>query len=344
MQYSYISALLRQPVYRCPVWMMRQAGRYLPEYRKLRANAGGFMQMCKNPQLACEITLQPLKRFDLDAAILFSDILTVPDALGQNVKFIEGKGPVFSYMIDNELSLANLKLNNFEKNISYVAEAVDLIKSKIDPNIPLIGFCGSPFTLASYMVEGKTSKDHMKIRQTIYTRPNFLKKLLDILSYITVFYLKSQIKAGADSIMIFDTWGGILTKQNYLDFSLKYIKNIIQNIKKYYDTPITVFTKGGGMWLDNIADSGCQAVGLDWQTDITDAKDKVGNKLALQGNLDPSVLYADKKIIQNEVHKIMAKAPNEGYIFNLGHGITPDINPDSVSILVEAVHSYSKNI
>lgn len=342
----YLRALLKQPVEYTPVWMMRQAGRYLPEYRQVRAQAGDFMQLCKNPELACEVTLQPLRRFPLDAAILFSDILTIPDALGLGLYFSQGEGPMFERPIQNHADIKKLSVFDPELELGYVMDAVRHIRKALNGDVPLIGFSGSPWTLATYMIEGGSSKAFTKIKKMMYQDPNILHQLLDLLADCVIVYLNAQIKAGAQSIMIFDTWGGVLSKQCYLDFSLKPMQKIIAGLVKENEgrkVPVTLFTKNGGQWLPEIANSGCDAVGIDWTTELSVARAQIGNKTALQGNMDPSVLYAEPAVIEEEVKRILAEYGNgSGHVFNLGHGIHLDVNPEHASAFINAVHTYSK--
>jgi uroporphyrinogen decarboxylase len=338
----FLRALKRQPVDYTPIWLMRQAGRYLPEYRATRAKAGNFMNLCQNPELACEVTLQPLERFDLDAAILFSDILTIPDAMGLGLYFSEGEGPLFKNPIKNLQDIQKLVIPEPEGELKYVMDAVRLIRRELGGRVPLIGFSGSPWTLATYMVEGGSTKTFSKIKALIYNEPAAAHQLLDILAKSVSAYLNAQIAAGAQAVMIFDTWGGVLTKKDYLDFSLGYMQKIVDTLPKN-DVPVILFTKGGGAWLEEMTLSGCSALGLDWQTGLGDARKRVGNKVALQGNLDPAMLYANPDKIRSEVADLLADfGQGNGHIFNLGHGIHPEINPDHVKALVDAVHELSR--
>lgn len=341
----FLKALKKEPVDRTPVWMMRQAGRYLPEYRETRAKAGGFLDLCKNTDLACEVTMQPLRRYNMDAAILFSDILTIPDALGLGLYFEEGEGPRFSKTIKSDSDLSKLNNFNAKDDLSYVMDAVAAIKSELNSSIPLIGFSGSPWTLATYMVEGGGSKTFSKVKAMMYDSPNLMHDLLSILADAVADYLSSQIRSGADAVQIFDTWGGILGYSEYQTFSLSYMKHIVSKLKSQQDTkdvPVILFTKNGGQWLDVIADSGTDCVGIDWTTDIAVAKSQIGNKVSLQGNMDPAVLYASPKIIRQEVLKILDNYGScPGHIFNLGHGITPGVHPDNVKAFVDAVVELS---
>jgi uroporphyrinogen decarboxylase len=343
-----IRALLKQPVDCTPVWIMRQAGRYLPEYRKVRAKAGDFMALCKTPELACEVTLQPIRRFPLDAAIVFSDILTIPDAMGLGLQFVEGEGPQFAYPVRSESDIAKLAIPDPELELGYVMEAIRLIKKELYQAIPLIGFAGSPWTLATYMVEGGSSKTFAVIKALLYQSPAVLHALLDKLADSVILYLNAQIAAGADVVMIFDTWGGVLTTPHYACFSLEYMKKIVQGLHRQYagrQIPVIVFTKGGGLWLEKIAEIGCDALSLDWTINLSDAKARVGDRVALQGNLDPGALYASPEVLRQEVNHVLQQyGVDSGHVFNLGHGISPDVNPDNVAILVDAVHALSAEL
>ncbi|MEE6030225.1 uroporphyrinogen decarboxylase [Avibacterium paragallinarum] len=342
----YLRALLREPVDMTPVWMMRQAGRYLPEYKATRATAGDFMSLCRNAELACEVTLQPLRRYDLDAAILFSDILTIPDAMGLGLSFGAGEGPKFARPIENKSAVQNLPIPDPEQELQYVMNAVRTIRRELKGEVPLIGFSGSPWTLATYMVEGGSSKAFTKIKKMLYAEPETLHLLLDKLADAVALYLNAQIKAGAQSVMIFDTWGGVLGHREYLEFSLQYMQKIVENLIRQNEgrkVPVTLFTKGGGLWLEAIANTGCDAVGLDWTVDLADAKKRIGHKVALQGNMDPSVLYASPERIEQEVRSILADfGEGSGHVFNLGHGIHQDVPEISPKIFVDAIHQYSQ--
>lgn len=341
----FIKALLRQPIDRTPVWMMRQAGRYLPEYRQVREQAGSFLNLCTNPELACEVTLQPLRRFAFDAAILFSDILTIPDAMGLGLYFTEGEGPKFSKPIKTAADVHNLPIPDPADELRYVTDAVSLIRKSLQGSVPLIGFSGSPWTLATYMVEGGSSKSFQKIKSMMYEQPQLLHIMLDKLAQTVAAYLNAQIEAGAQAVMLFDTWGGMLTSEDYNEFSLYYAKQVRALLKTEVDgqqIPTILFTKGGGLWLETMADAGYDALGLDWQTDIHTARARVGDKVALQGNMDPIALYAKPEVIVDKVKTILHKYGNgSGHVFNLGHGILPDINPEHVKAMVDAVHAYS---
>ncbi|MEM1244131.1 MAG: uroporphyrinogen decarboxylase [Pseudomonadota bacterium] len=340
-----IQALKRQPVDKTPIWIMRQAGRYLPEYKKIRVKAGSFMQLCQTPKLACEVTLQPLRRYDLDAAILFSDILTIPDAMGMGLHFIEGEGPKFNKVLGSVSAINELQIPDVENQLSYVYEAVELIKMQLKQEKPLIGFSGSPFTLACYMIEGGASKQYHKIKSLLYNHPDVLHELLEKLAAAVIAYLNAQIKAGVDVVMLFDSWGGILSTPAYAEFSLQYMKKILSELKpqsNHESVPSIVFTKGGNLWLEQIAEIGCDAIGVDWTIDLSQARNRIGDKVALQGNLDPAILLAKPEVIRQQVKYILQQFGNyPGHIFNLGHGITPDIPPENVAVLVDAVHEFS---
>ncbi len=341
----FLRALQRQPVDVTPVWMMRQAGRYLPEYRATRQRAGDFLSLCKNTPLACEVTLQPLERYPLDAAILFSDILTVPDAMGLGLYFAEGEGPRFRRPVQDAAAVEALEVVNSKQDLSYVMDAVSLIRRELNGRVPLIGFSGSPWTLATYMVEGGSSKDFRRVKTMAYDQPGLMHLLLEKLALSVTDYLNSQIEAGAQVVQIFDTWGGALSAAGYLEFSLAYMKKIIDGLHSEYDgrpVPVIVFTKQGGQWLEAIADSGCSTVGLDWTTDIGQARARVGDRVALQGNMDPTMLYASPQRIRQEVGAILESfGSGPGHIFNLGHGITPEVDPEHAGVFIEAVHELS---
>lgn len=341
----FLRALLKQPVDRTPVWMMRQAGRYLPEYRATRKQAGSFMDLCQNPELACEVTMQPLRRYDFDAAILFSDILTIPDAFGQGLYFEEGEGPRFKKVIRSPADVEALPDVAIKEELAYVYAAVARIRQELAGRVPLLGFSGSPWTLATYMIEGGGSKDFRIAKQFLYNHPEAMHMLLQRLADAVIEYLNAQIEAGAQVVQIFDTWGGILTPSAYQDFSLNYMRKIVQGLIKESDgstVPVILFTKNGGQWLEAIADSGCHGVGLDWTIGIDEARARVGKKVALQGNMDPCILYAEPKVIRAEVKRILeAFGSSSGHVFNLGHGITPGVDPDHVAVFVDAVHEFS---
>jgi uroporphyrinogen decarboxylase len=340
-----IRALLREPVDRTPVWMMRQAGRYLPEYRELRAQAGSFMNLCQNPELACEVTLQPLRRFDLDAAILFSDILTVPDAMGLGLYFEPGEGPRFERPLRDAAAINALRVPDVDTSLRYVTDAITRIRQALAGSVPLIGFAGSPWTLATYMVEGGSSKDFRHIKALAYDQPTLLEQLLSKTATAVTDYLNAQVEAGAQALMIFDTWGGALAHDVYPRFSLAFAEQIIDGLIRERNgqrIPVVFFTKGGAVWLERIADCGADALGVDWTISLTQARARVGNQVSLQGNLDPSILYAEPSVIEREVERVLAEfGHGSGHVFNLGHGVHPQIEPDHVKAMVDAVHRLS---
>jgi uroporphyrinogen decarboxylase len=340
----FIRAIQRKPVERAPVWLMRQAGRYLPEYRLTRQKAGDFLSLCKNKELACEVTLQPLRRFPLDAAILFSDILTIPEAMGLGLAFVEGGGPKFARPIRDKLAIDALSLPDINHDLGYVMDAVRLIRQEMPANLPLIGFAGSPWTLACYMIEGEGSKDFKRTLKLMYDEPEAFHRLLAKLATSVSKYLSEQIISGVNSVMLFDTWGGILSTHNYQSFSLRYMHQIVAELKeKHPEIPVTLFTKGGGQWLSLIANTGCDVIGVDWTVDLSVARNTVGQKVALQGNLDPTVLLTSGACIRREVKQVLASfGKGPGFIFNLGHGITPDVPPENVAIMVDAVREFSE--
>ena len=340
-----LRALLRQPVDATPVWLMRQAGRYLPEYRAARARAGSFMALCQTPDRACEVTLQPLARFPLDAAILFSDILTVPDAMGLGLTFSDGEGPQFARPLRSAADIARLAVPDPEAALRYVMDAVRLIRRELAGRVPLIGFAGSPWTLATYMVEGGSSKDYHRIKGLLYDQPGLLHRLLEVTAQAVTLYLNAQIAAGAQAVMIFDTWGGILTPRAYREFSLRYMAQIVAGLTREAENravPVILFTKGGGAWLEAIAATGCDAVGVDWTVDLGEVRRRIGTQVALQGNLDPAVLYAAPERIREQVAQVLADfGTGPGHVFNLGHGVQPGVDPERVGTLVAAVHELS---
>jgi uroporphyrinogen decarboxylase len=342
---TFIKALLKQPVDYTPVWMMRQAGRYLPEYRQVREQAGSFLNLCTNPELACEVTLQPLRRFDFDAAILFSDILTIPDAMGLGLHFTEGEGPKFHHPLRTAADIEKLPIPDPELELGYVMDAVRLIRKNLAGSVPLIGFSGSPWTLATYMIEGGSSKSFHRVKGLMYEQPKVMHILLDKIAQSVASYLNAQIAAGAQAVMLFDTWGGVLSTEDYAEFSLYYAKQIRSLLNTNVDgqqIPTILFSKGCGQWLEAMTDAGYDALGLDWQTDIADARARVGHQVALQGNMDPIALYAQPEVITEKVKTILHKyGQGSGHVFNLGHGILPDINPEHVKAMVDAVHQYS---
>ena len=343
----YLRALLGQPVDKTPVWVMRQAGRYLPEYREIRAKAGDFMTLCSTPDLACEVTLQPLRRYDLDAAIIFSDILTIPDAMGLGLHFVPGEGPKFKNVIRSAADIAKLGVPDMEDSLRYVMDAIRVTRREINGKVPLIGFSGSPWTLACYMVEGGSSKDFAKVKGMMFDAPEQMHALLVVLAKSVIAYLNAQIAAGAQSIMLFDTWGGALGQSNYQRFSLAYMQQIVAGLTRENDgrvVPVTLFTKGGGQWLEVMADTGVDGVGLDWTTDIGSARQRIGNKVTLQGNMDPCVLYASPDRVEQEVASVLSSfgEGKTGHVFNLGHGIHPTVDPENMTRLVDSVHRLSE--
>lgn len=342
---TLLRALLRQPTDYTPVWLMRQAGRYLPEYRSTRERAGSFMELCQSPALAAEVTLQPLARFPLDAAILFSDILTVPDAMGLGLSFLEGEGPRFATALRQEEQILALQEAPMEK-LRYVFDAVSEIRRSLKDSVPLIGFSGSPFTLACYMVEGGSSDDFRHIKTMLYSRPDLLHRILEVTAASVTRYLNTQIEHGAQAVMIFDTWGGILTTPAYREFSLAYMNRIVAGLQREHEgerVPVILFTKGGGQWLPDMADTGCDALGLDWTVDLARAHSLVGDRVALQGNLDPGILFGSPELVARETRAILdALGPRPGHVFNLGHGISQHTPHDNVRVLVETVHSHSR--
>lgn len=352
---TFLRALRREPTDYTPVWLMRQAGRYLPEYRATRAKAGNFMGLCTNPQAACEVTLQPLERYSLDAAILFSDILTVPDAMGLGLYFAEGEGPKFERPIQNEADVARLQVPDVAETLAYVTDAVSTIRAALGGRVPLIGFSGSPWTLACYMVEGGGSSDFRKVKTMLYKRPDLMHQILTVTTEAVSQYLKAQIQAGAQAVMIFDSWGGALADGAFQKFSLNYVKQIVRSLPYEVDRggfseqiPSIVFTKGGGLWLEELAASGASALGVDWTVNLGQARARVGDRCAIQGNLDPNVLFADPAQIQAEVAKALESfgtpQAGAGHVFNLGHGISQFTNPDHVTAMVDSVHEYSQRM
>ena len=342
---TFLRALMRQPTEYTPVWMIRQAGRYLPEYNQTRARAGDFLSLCKNPDLATEVTLQPLARFPLDAAILFSDILTIPDAMGLGLYFAQGEGPKFERPLREEWEIRALTAPDPYEHLGYVIDAVRQIRHALDNSVPLIGFSGSPFTLACYMVEGEGGTDFSTIKKMLYQRPDLLHHILATNARAVTDYLNAQIEAGAQAVMIFDTWGGALSHAAYHEFSLQYMQQIIAGLTRKHegaDVPVVLFTKGGGNWLESMAATGCDALGLDWSIDIGQARQRVGDRVALQGNLDPAILLTDPDTVRNEVAKVLTSyGQGHGHVFNLGHGISQFAPPENAAALVEAVHNLS---
>ncbi|WP_126447104.1 uroporphyrinogen decarboxylase [Sulfuricystis multivorans] len=342
---DFLRALLREPTTRTPVWLMRQAGRYLPEYCETRKRAGSFLELCKTPSLACEVTLQPLARYDLDAAILFSDILTIPDAMGLGLYFSDGEGPKFERPLREEWAIRDLAAPDPYDHLRYVLDAVAEIRRALNNSVPLIGFSGSPFTLACYMVEGGSSDDFRTVKTMLYDRPDLLHRVLEVNAEAVTRYLNAQIECGVQAVQIFDTWGGALSHAAFREFSLAYIERVIEGLTKTRDgerVPCIVFTKGGGQWLEAIAACGCDAVGLDWTTHLGEARHRVGEKVALQGNMDPIALFASPEAVAREATRVLESFGGgmTGHVFNLGHGIHQHTPPDNVAVLVETVHRY----
>ncbi|MGB3276174.1 MAG: uroporphyrinogen decarboxylase [Castellaniella sp.] len=344
---TFLRALQRQPVAYTPMWMMRQAGRYLPEYNQTRAQAGSFMGLAQNPEYACEVTLQPLRRFDLDAAILFSDILTVPDAMGLGLQFVAGEGPRFDRPLRDEAAIQALQVPDLDR-LRYVFDAVSLIRRELNGSVPLIGFSGSPWTLACYMVEGAGSSDYRQIKTLLYQRPDLLHRILSINAQAVQSYLNAQIRAGAQAVMVFDSWGGVLADGLFQQFSLAYTRQVLDGLIREHEghrVPAIVFTKGGGQWIEDVAATGCDAVGLDWTANLAAARRRVGDQVALQGNLDPMTLFGSEAGIRTEVRRVLADfgtVGNGGHVFNLGHGISQFTPPEAVAILVDEVHTASR--
>ena len=342
---TLLKALLRQPTSRTPIWIMRQAGRYLPEYLKTRAEAGSFMKLCKTPELACEVTLQPLRRFALDAAIIFSDILTIPDVMGLGLYFEEGEGPKFQDPIDTDSEIVNLPRPDVNESLGYVMEAIRLVRRELDGSVPLIGFSGSPWTLATYMIEGGSSRNFSKAKAMIYDEPRLAHMLLDKLADTVTEYLNAQIEAGAQAVQIFDTWGGILAAEAYREFSLRYLEQIVSGLKSESEgrqVPVVLFSKGCNTHLEALADTGATALGLDWTISLQEARRRVGDRVALQGNLDPSILLCEPSVIRQQANNVLNSfGQGHGHVFNLGHGITPDVDPENLDVLVKAVWEMS---
>ncbi len=340
-----LRALLREPVERTPVWMMRQAGRYLPEYRATRERAGSFLKLCMTPELACEVTLQPLARYPLDAAILFSDILTIPHALGLGLQFETGEGPRIERPVRNRADVERLRVPDPATDLRYVIDAVSLIRRELRGRVPLIGFAGSPWTVGTYVVEGGSTREFSKIKAMMFSEPATLHRLLDLLATSTTQYLNAQIEAGAQAVMIFDTWGGVLAPAQYREFSLHYMADIVAGLTREREgrrVPVILFTKGGGAWLPEMAKTGCDALGVDWTTELADARRSVNDQVALQGNLDPTCLYASPARIREEVGRVLASyGRGHGHVFNLGHGIHPQIPPEHAGAMIAAVHELS---
>lgn len=343
---TFLRALLRQPTPYTPVWIMRQAGRYLPEYNQTRARAGSFLDLCRNPDLATEVTLQPLARFDLDAAIVFSDILTIPDAMGLGLYFADGEGPRFERPLREEWEIRNLDRTDPDAHLRYVLDAVAQCRKALADSVPLIGFSGSPFTLACYMVEGRSGTDFVTLKKMLYGRPDLLHHILTVTAESVTAYLNAQIEHGAQAVMLFDTWGGSLSHAAYEEFSLRYMSRIVAGLKREHGgerVPVIVFTKGGGLWLEGIAATGCDAVGLDWTIDLGAARRRIGDKVALQGNLDPAVMVTSPDVIVRQAEAVLAAfGPGAGHVFNLGHGVSQFTPPEHVKALVDAVHQSSR--
>lgn len=345
----YLRALRRETTDYTPIWVMRQAGRYLPEYRATRKAAGNFLNLCKSADLACEVTMQPIDRFDLDAAILFSDILTVPDAMGLGLSLEEGVGPVFANPVRTQADIDKLFVPDPEGELVYVMNAVRTIRKALNGRVPLIGFTGSPWTLATYMVEGKGTKEFAHIRGLMFSSPKGMHQILSVVTQAVIEYLKAQVAAGAQSLMVFDTWGGILSTKQYAEFSLAYMQQIVTALKsdpETKDVPVVLFTKGGGQWLEMIADTGCDGVGLDFTVDIADAKKRVGHRVALQGNMDPVIMNTNPAVVEQQAKKVLDEygehQQGDGHVFNLGHGIQPHADPEHMKLLVETVRSHSR--
>ena len=342
---TLLRALLRQPVDRTPVWIMRQAGRYLPEYLATRAEAGSFMNLCQTPELACEVTLQPLRRFNLDAAIIFSDILTIPDVMGLKLYFVAGEGPKFENPISTPEDIRKLPRPDVNESLAYVMNAISLTRRELDGKVPLIGFSGSPWTLATYMVEGGSSKTFAKTKKLLYQEPKVAHELLGKLADTVTDYLNAQIESGAQAVQIFDTWGGALSARAYREFSLRYMEQIVSGLKRENEgrrVPVILFSKGCNTQLEALADTGCDALGVDWTITLSEARSRVGDRVALQGNLDPAILLADRKVIRQEVKETLNSfGQGNGHVFNLGHGITPDVDPENLTALINAVWEFS---
>ncbi len=350
---TFLRALRREPTDYTPVWLMRQAGRYLPEYRATRERAGSFLALAKTPELACEVTLQPLERYPLDAAILFSDILTVPDAMGLGLGFVQGEGPRFERTVRDEAAVKALPVPDPEDSLRYVMDAVRTIRGALGGRVPLIGFAGSPFTIACYMVEGQGTRDFLHVKTMLYRRPDLMLELLDRIARATAAYLSAQIAAGAQAVMLFDTWGGVLADGDFQRFSLASMRKVLEALPREAERadgresiPQIVFTKGGGLWLEEIAACGADAVGLDWTVNLGQARARIGDRVALQGNLDPMVLMADEAQVRAQALRVLERfgpaAPGVGHVFNLGHGISQFTPPENVAVLVDTVHEYSR--
>jgi uroporphyrinogen decarboxylase len=343
----FLRSLMREPVSYTPLWLMRQAGRYLPEYNQTRARAGSFMGLAQNKEYACEVTLQPLQRYDLDAAILFSDILTVPHAMGLGLSFVAGEGPRFAHPLRTESDVNALQVPPMER-LQYVFDAVTLIRQELQGKVPLIGFAGSPWTIACYMVEGQGSSDYRLIKTMLYSRPDLLHRILHINAQATQQYLNAQVHAGAQAVMLFDSWGGVLANGLYQQFSLAYMKQVLDGLVREHDgrkVPVIVFTKGGAQWVEDIVQTGCDAVGLDWTASLANIRQRTNDSVALQGNLDPMALFGTEASIREQARRVIddfGPVGNGGHVFNLGHGINQHTPPEAVAALVDEVHSYSR--
>ena len=346
----FLRALRREPVDRTPVWLMRQAGRYLPEYRATRKQAGSFLGLAKNPELACEVTMQPLRRYPLDAAILFSDILTVPDAMGLGLYFVEGEGPKFERPVRSADDIARLAVPDMDGELRYVMDAVRTIRRELDGSVPLIGFSGSPWTLACYMVEGGGSKDFARVKSLAMNDPAAMHRLLEVTTDAVIAYLDAQRQAGAQAMQVFDTWGGVLSPSMYREFSLRYLQRIARELPRGEGdsaAPLILFGKGNGAYVEELSNTGAQGVGVDWTIDLGEAARRAGGRVAIQGNLDPVTLYAQPDAIRREVGRALDSYREgnggslDGHVFNLGHGMSPDMDPDHVAVLVDAVHELS---
>lgn len=347
---TFLRSLRREPVEYTPIWLMRQAGRFLPEYCAVRAQAGSFMDLCRNKDLACEVTLQPVERFGLDAAILFSDILTVPDAMGLGLSFVAGEGPVFAHPVRSQEDVSKLYVPDPTEKLRYVLDAVCEIRQALQNRIPLIGFSGSPFTLACYMVEGRSSKDFRTIKTMMYRNPELLEKILTINAQAVALYLNAQIEAGVQAIQIFDTWGGALADGAFQRFSLKYMKQVLAQLHRDWDgekVPVILFTKGGGAWLEDMAQSGADALGVDWTVNLAKARSRTRDSVALQGNMDPLALFAGEDAVRKEARRVLddfGEVKTGGHVFNLGHGVDKDTDPSVIAALVDEVHTYSRHL
>ena len=342
----FLRALRREPVDRTPVWLMRQAGRYLPEYRATRKQAGSFLGLAKNPELACEVTLQPLRRYPLDAAILFSDILTVPDAMGLGLYFVEGEGPKFERPVRSAEDIARLAVPDMDGELRYVMDAVRTIRLELDGSVPLIGFSGSPWTLACYMVEGGGSANFSKIKAMAFSEPGLLHRILEVTTDAVIAYLSAQRAAGAQALQVFDTWGGVLAPHHYREFSLPYLARIAEELPRGEGrdrTPLILFGKGNAPYLEELAATGAEGLGVDWLVSLQEARRRTGSRVALQGNLDPATLYASPEGIRTEVRRVLDSfGGGPGHVFNLGHGLSPDMDPEHIGVLVDAVHEFSR--